>query len=147
MNFEEWFKNRHQKTGLYEKCQSGDDDATYLKHEMRKSWEISAKQQAVPEGFVLVLKSEIGHYFYDESEGMYIDDPDCFLTDLDIGEVKKVECRDYFDLPSKYAAKIWDEDNQDIGTWGFFDTEVEAKNVAAQCKAMIEAQQSSEEQP
>ena len=44
MNFEEWFKNRHQKTGLYEKCLSGDDDATYLKHEMRKSWEVSARE-------------------------------------------------------------------------------------------------------
>ena len=102
-----------------------------------------AKAQAVPEGFVLVPKSEIGHYYYDESEGMYIDEPDHFLTDLDIGEAQEVKCRDYFDLPSKYAAKIWDENNQDVGTWGIFDTEAEANNVAAHCKAMIEAQEQS----
>ena len=99
--------------------------------------------QAVPEDFVLVPKSEIGHYYYDESEGMYIDEPDHFLTDLDIGEAQEVKCRDYFDLPSKYAAKVWDEDNQDVGAWKFFDTEVEANNVATHCKAMIEVQEQS----
>ncbi|MEG1232383.1 MAG: hypothetical protein RSE18_01000 [Acinetobacter sp.] len=61
MNFEEWFKKRHQKTGFYEKCLSGDDDATYLKHEMRKSWEISAKQQSVPEGFIFVPKDRLAN--------------------------------------------------------------------------------------
>lgn len=100
-------------------------------------------QTQVPEGFVLVPKSEIGHYYYDESEGMYIDEPDHFLTDLDIGEAQEVKCRDYFDLPSKYAAKVWDEDNQDVGTWELFDTEAEANNVAEHCKAMIEAQDQS----
>ena len=59
MNFEEWFKDRHQKTGLYEKCQSGDDDATYLKHEMRKSWEISAKQQAKPSHCVTLTCAQL----------------------------------------------------------------------------------------
>mgnify|MGYP003613127278 CR=1 FL=1 len=110
-----------------------------------KAWQERAKLQTVPEGFVLVQKSEIGHYYYDESEGMYIDEPDHFLTDLDVGEAQEVKCRDYFDLPSKYAAKIWDENNQDVGTWGIFDTEAEANNVAAHCKAMIEAQEQSHE--
>ena len=107
--------------------------------------ELQAAKSQAPEGFVLVPKSEIGHYYYDESEGMYIDEPDHFLTDLDIGEAQEVKCRDYFDLPSKYAAKIWDENNQDVGTWGIFDTEAEANNVAAHCKAMIEAQEQSHE--
>ena len=106
------------------------------------AWKTKAQ---VPDGFILVPKSEIGHYYYDESEGMYIDEPDHFLTDLDIGEAQEVKCRDYFDLPSKYAAKIWDENNQDVGTWGIFDTEAEANNVAAHCKAMIEAQEQSHE--
>ena len=107
--------------------------------------ELQAAKSQAPEGFVLVPKSEIGHYYYDESEGMYIDEPDHFLTDLDIGEAQEVKCRDYFDLPSKYAAKIWDENNQDVGTWGIFDTEAEANNVAAHYKAMIEAQEQSHE--
>ena len=120
-----------------------EDDMLNMAWEMWSSAKHSVKAQAVPEGFVLVPKSEIGHYYYDESEGMYIDEPDHFLTDLDIGEAQEVKCRDYFDLPSKYAAKIWDENNQDVGTWGIFDTEAEANNVAAHCKAMIEAQEQS----
>ena len=122
-----------------------EDDMLNMAWEMWSSAKHSVKAQAVPEGFVLVPKSEIGHYYYDESEGMYIDEPDHFLTDLDIGEAQEVKCRDYFDLPSKYAAKIWDENNQDVGTWGIFDTEAEANNVAAHCKAMIEAQEQSHE--
>lgn len=51
--FEEWFKKRHMKTGLYEKCLCGDDDSLYLKHEMYKSWQ-AAKDDAVPDGFLLM---------------------------------------------------------------------------------------------
>ena len=122
-----------------------EENGEFFNVEVKMAYELfqAVKQQATPEGFVLVPKSEIGHYYYDESEGMYIDEPDHFLTDLDVGEAQEVKCRDYFDLPSKYAAKIWDEDNQDVGTWEFFDTEVEANNVAAHCKAMIEAQEQS----
>ena len=36
--FDEWFKNRHTKTGLYEEALCGKDDATYIRHEMRKAY-------------------------------------------------------------------------------------------------------------
>lgn len=36
--FDEWFKKRHTKSGLYEKTLLNDDDALYLKHEMRKAY-------------------------------------------------------------------------------------------------------------
>ena len=127
---------------------SFEDDATEIWHRVNTGWAMWKKAinfSKPHEGFVLVEKSEIGHYYYDESEGMYIDEPDHFLTDLDIGEAQEVKCRDYFDLPSKYAAKVWDEDNQDVGTWEFFNTETEANNVAAHCKAMNEAQEQSHE--
>jgi len=38
MDFDDWFKRRHTKTGLYEKSLGGDDDSLYLKYEMQKSF-------------------------------------------------------------------------------------------------------------
>lgn len=40
--FDEWFKKRHTKSGLYEKTLLNDDDALYLKHEMRKAHKAGA---------------------------------------------------------------------------------------------------------
>ena len=55
MAFEEWFKKRHEKTGLYEEALCGKDDATYIKHEMNKAFQAGRKEkQAVPEGFLLM---------------------------------------------------------------------------------------------
>ena len=57
MDFDEWFKKRHEKTSLYEEALFGKDDATYIKHEMNKAFQAGRKEkQAVPEGFVLVPK-------------------------------------------------------------------------------------------
>lgn len=36
--FDKWFKNRHTKSGLYEEALCGKDDATYIRHEMRKAY-------------------------------------------------------------------------------------------------------------
>ena len=59
MAFDEWFKKRHEKTGLYEEALCGKDDATYIKHEMNKAFQAGWKEkQAVPEGFVLVRKED-----------------------------------------------------------------------------------------
>lgn len=45
MDFEEWFEKRHTKTGLYEKSLFGDDDALYLKHEMKKAFTLSQQSK------------------------------------------------------------------------------------------------------
>ena len=44
------------------------------------------------------------------------------LCELDIGEVQAVEHKEYLITESNtlYAAKVWDEDNQDVDCWTFF---------------------------
>ena len=57
VGFDEWFRNRHEKTGLYEQALWGEDDATYIRHEMRKAFQAGLKEnKVIPEGFVLVPK-------------------------------------------------------------------------------------------
>lgn len=67
MDFEEWFKKRHTKTGLYEKSLHGDDDSLYIKHEMEKAFnagqqskqaEIDALQKRINEA-LNVFKSDL----------------------------------------------------------------------------------------
>lgn len=66
MAFDEWFKKRHEKTGLYEEALCGKDDATYIKHEMNKAFQAGwKKKQAVPEGFVLVPKAGAQYFSHD----------------------------------------------------------------------------------
>ena len=43
--FDEWFKNRHTKTGLYEEALRGKDNATYIRHEMRKAYKAGQQSQ------------------------------------------------------------------------------------------------------
>ncbi len=43
--FDIWFKKRHLKTGLYEKSLVGDEDAIYIRHEMRKAYLAGKKVQ------------------------------------------------------------------------------------------------------
>lgn len=82
--------------------------------------------------FVVVPKSEIGNYYFDDSECIYIDEPDSFLSELDVGEVCEVKRRDYFDLPTQYAAKVFiDIDNIE---WRLFESELEAEIAANECK-------------
>lgn len=83
MAFDEWFKKRHEKTGLYEEALCGKDDATYIKHEMNKAFQAGWKEeQAVPEGFVLVPR-----VITDEWMAVYVD------------PVVTKYCKDYEDLP------------------------------------------------
>lgn len=49
--------------------------------------------------------------------------------------------RDYFDLPSMFATKVWDDESNEVGCWEFFKTEEDAEKAASYCKAMIEAQE------
>jgi len=57
MAFDEWFRNRHEKTGLYEQASWGKDDATYIRHEMRKAFQAGLKEnKVIREGFILVPK-------------------------------------------------------------------------------------------
>jgi len=101
-----------------------------------------AKAQAVPEGFVLVPVKEIKTWYLDDSESIYREDPE-WLCDIPVGEVVEVEHRVSYELDQDpvFAAIQWDEENSDVGYYETFKSKVEAEKVAAHCKAMIEAQE------
>ena len=108
---------------------------------MWQMW-LSAKAQAVPEGFVLVPVKEIKTWYLDDSEGIYREDPE-WLCDIPVGEVVEVEHRVSYELDQDpvFAAIQWDKENSDVGYYETFKSKVEAEKVAAHCKAMIEAQE------
>ncbi len=108
----------------------------WLKRAERENEEIEALKAKLAKvesaEFVMVPKSEIGNYYFDDSECIYLDEPDCFLSELDIGEVCEVKRRDYFDLPTQYAAKVFVDEG--FVEWRLFDSELEAEIAANECK-------------
>ena len=106
----------------------------------------------VPEGFVLVEKKNTEDWYLDDSEGMWWDRDgiDGSLCELDIGEVQAVEHKEYLITENNtlYAAKTWDDANDQVDYWQFFKTKEEAEKAAAYCKTKfndepIEAQEQS----
>ena len=96
-----------------------------------------AQKQAIPEGFVLVEKSKTEHWYLDEGENMWMEEPDYWLCDMDIGDVQAVKHKEYLVTESNtlYATKVWDDENDDVDTWQFFKSQDEAEKAAAYCKA------------
>lgn len=98
-----------------------------------------AKAQAVPEGFVLVEKKNTEDWYLDDCEGMWWDHDgiDGSLCELDIGEVQAVEHKEYLITENNtlYAARVWDDANDQVDCWQFFKTKEEAEKAAAYCKA------------
>ena len=102
-----------------------------------------AKAQAVPAGYVLVPKKSIEHWYLDEGEYLWMDEPDNWLCDMDVGDVQEVEHKEYIVTESNtlYATKVWDGENQNVSSWEFFNSKDDAEKAAEYCKAMIEAQE------
>ena len=111
------------------------DITSYEENIMFDAWQ-AAKAQ-VPEGFVLVEKKNTEDWYLDDSESLWMGEPDNWLSDLDIGEVQSVEHKEYLITESDtlYAAKVWDDANDQVGYWEFFKTEEEAVKAALYCKA------------
>lgn len=110
------------------------------------AWQ-AAKAQAVPDGFVLVAKKSVEHWYLDEGESLWMDEPDNWLCDMDVGDVQEVEHKEYIVTESNtlYATKVWDGENQDVSSWEFFNSKDDAEKAAEYCKAMIEAQEQANE--
>ena len=104
----------------------------------------AAKSQASPEGFVLVDKKHTEDWYLDDHEGMWWDQDgiDNSLCDLDPGQVQAVEHKEYLITESNtlYAAKVWDDLNDQVGYWEFFKTKDEADKAAAYCKAKFKGE-------
>lgn len=87
--------------------------------------------------FVIVDKKDTEDWYLDDSESLWMVEPDNWLSDLYIGEVQSVEHKEYLITESDtlYAAKVWDDANDQVGDWEFFKTEEEAVKAALYCKA------------
>lgn len=113
-------------------------------HQLWQFWK-TAKAHAVPqlEGCVVVPRDQTEDWYLDPDEHMWweADGIDGTLCYLNIGEVAAIEHKEYLITASDtlYAAIVWDDKNEDSGTWEFFKTEEEAEQAAAHCKAMVEA--------
>ena len=122
-----------------------DDGVFWFKEQTRQMWSMwqAAKTQAVPEGFVVVPRKSIEHWYLDEGECLWMDEPDNWLCDMDVGDVQEVEHKEYIVTESNtlYATKVWDGENQAVGSWEFFNSKDDAEKAAEYCKAMIEAQE------
>lgn len=130
MAFDEWFKKRHEKTGLYEEALCGKDDATYIKHEMNKAFQAGRKEkQAVPEGFVEKTESNTHHYFKlkDWDEWTCIDGiKDAITSDHDINAIVEVECLEVIEINNKPCFALLAFGKRHGTEVKFFDTEEEA---------------------
>lgn len=107
-------------------------------------------REATPKGFVLVDKKHTEDWYLDDQEGMWWDQDgiDNSLCDLDPGQVQAVEHKEYLITESNtlYAAKVWDESNDQVGIWEFFKTKDEAEKAAAFCKAKFKGETEDQEQ-
>ena len=122
---------------------SGNMDLNAYVYDFANAIEQAAKAQAVPEGFVVVPRKSIEHWYLDEGESLWMDEPDNWLCDMDVGDVQEVEHKEYIVTESNilYATKVWDGENQDVSSWEFFNSKDDAEKAAEYCKAMIEAQE------
>ena len=122
-----------------------DEEYSEALNEINSSWCTwqAAKAQSIPEGFVLVAKKSVEHWYLDEGESLWMDEPDNWLCDMDVGDVQEVEHKEYIVTESNtlYATKVWDAENQDVISWEFFSSKDDAGKAAEYCKAMIEAQE------
>lgn len=122
-----------------------DDGVLWFKEQTRQMWSMwqAAKANAIPDGFVVVPRKSIEHWYLDEGESLWMDEPDNWLCDMDVGDVQEVEHKEYIVTESNtlYATKVWDAENQDVISWEFFSSKDDAGKAAEYCKAMIKAQE------
>ena len=130
-----------QEWGDYENPYENSDTALAF-NLFKKGWQ-AAKANAIPDGFVVVPRKSIEHWYLDEGESLWMAEPDNWLCDMDVGDVQEVEHKEYIVTESNtlYATKVWDGENQDVSSWEFFNSKDDAEKAAEYCKAMIEAAQ------
>ena len=102
------------------------------------------KAQAVPEGFVLVPKSDLEswHLWDGDSDNMYRDHySESICDDVELGAVFEIDAKMAFKVAPIYVVPIYSD--SDDYEYEEFESEELAKKAAADNKAMIEAQEQS----
>lgn len=142
--FENWLNSKYADFNTFDLGFNKSTDC-YNHMPTQARWEAwqAAKADAVPEGFVLVEKSKLEHWYLDESEGMWWehDGIDAMLCDLEIGEVVPLQHREFIIAKEAtlYVAKVWDDKNQNVDCWQTFEKEEDAQKVAAYCRAKCDS--------
>ena len=139
---QDWVRYHKESNTYYPNEDFCPDSAPETMNFAWQSWQAAKAHEAEKlKGCVVVPKDQTEDWYLDDNANMWITEPDEWLCDLYVGEVQSVEHKEYLITKSDtlYAAIVWDDENQDSGTWEFFKTEEEAEKAAAHCKAMLEA--------
>ena len=116
-----------------------EDDMLNMAWEMWSSAKHSVKAQAVPEGFVLLEKKGLRDTYYWDGCEYVVDHPSEYEMELERGEIVTLEKWQRTKETNVYCANIFsDEDNFELVQ---FDSLEEAEKAVAANKAMIEAQE------
>ena len=117
---------------------------------MWQMW-LSAKAQAVPEGFVLVPKENISCYWQDNDEPENFcsneSDFDCLGDCIDLGEIMEINKFTQAHVNKEILFGTWFAEAIDPSEKAnfFVGTHAECLEIVAKNKAMIEAQEQSHE--
>ena len=128
---------------------SGNMDLHSYVYEFANAIEQATKAQAVPEGFVLVEKSKIKTWYQDDDEPENFcnseSDLDCLGDCLDDDDIIAVNIHESAHISTKKVFGVWKSNSPtDIQSkFILVDLRVEAEQIVAENKAMIEAQEQS----
>ena len=129
-----------------------EDDAYDVFHRVNTGWAMwikainFVKAQAVPEGFVLVPKSDLEswHLWNGDYDNMYRDHySESICDDVELGAVFEIDAKMAFKVAPIYVVPIYSD--SDDYEYEEFESEELAQKAAAENKAMIEAQEQSHE--
>lgn len=136
----------------YVQLSNEDNDSEIVDH-ANQCWELwqAAKAQAIPEGFVLVLRDQVTNFWQDadEPENFVINesDFDCLGDCIDLGEIIEINKHAQAHIKTEKLYGTWFADalfpsekaNFHVGT------QEECNEIIAKNKAMIEAQEQGHE--
>lgn len=144
------FENHLKKMGKTDnETFSKNEDDSYQMDIIHFGWKIwqAAKAQAVPEGFVLVQKENISCYWQDNDEPENFcsneSDFDCLGDCIDLGEIMEINKFTQAHVNKEILFGTWFAEAIDPSEKAnfFVGTHAECLEIVAKNKAMIEAQE------
>lgn len=128
---------------------SGNMDLNAYVYDFANAIEQAAKAQAVPEGFVLIEESKVKTWYQDNDEPENFcnseSDLDCLGDCLDDDDIIIVNVHESAHISTRKVFGVWKSNSPtDIQSkFILVDSRVEAEQVVAENKALIEAQEQS----
>ena len=151
--FEAWYRKEYDNTVIddseFSEILDEYESNYYWVDELNQSWKAwqAAKAQAVPEGFVLVPKENISCYWQDNDEPENFcsneSDFDCLGDCIDLGEIMEINKFTQAHVNKEILFGTWFAEAIDPSEKAnfFVGTHAECLEIVAKNKAMIEAQE------